>query len=74
MNLIQDPVILTPCTHVICKKCCGEKGDRCPQCQKQIKDKHGPSQLVRDITDKYQITKDALATFKKFSIRKISDV
>lgn len=65
MEVLSDPVLLVPCTHVICRGCAGDKQDnKCPQCSKTVKDRHGPSHLIKDIVDKFEVTRDAIQTFK----------
>ena len=56
-------MILSPCAHVVCKKCF-EANKKCPQCPKAVKDKLGPSDFVAELVNKYEITRDAINTFK----------
>lgn len=67
MNLLQDPIILVPCGHTICKKCL--KGDTCLECDKKFK-AQVPSKLIGDLVNKYQFNKDAIQTFKNESVWK----
>ena len=44
MSLLVEPVILSPCTHVVCKACVRDNGDKCcPQCSREFKKVLGPS-------------------------------
>ena len=61
MNLMQSPVVLTPCAHVVCKDC--SKVNECPQCKKNVK-MLLPCDLIRGLVDKFEVTKDAISTFK----------
>ena len=37
MNLLDDPVVLAPCSHIMCKKCVEPSKEKsCPQCQSKI--------------------------------------
>jgi len=63
MDLLRDPIVLAPCSHVVCQKCAGES-KKCPQCPKAIKERLGPCEMITDLVNKFEITKDALNTFK----------
>lgn len=58
MNLLQDPVIMVPCGHQLCKKCM-QGNDTCMECDKKVK-LTVPSKLIGDLVNKYQYKKDAI--------------
>ena len=68
MNLLQQPVVLAPCAHLLCKKC--SDGDRCPQCSRTIKDRLGPSDALADLANKFTFSRDAIHAFKNESFWK----
>lgn len=61
MNILTDPVILSPCAHAVCKDC--SKTDKCPQCSKDFK-KVLPCELIQGVVSKFELTKSAVDTFK----------
>lgn len=63
MNLFDSPVILNPCGHVMCKKCQVETKKSCAQCSREAKSVI-QSDLIKDMANKFAVTKDALETFK----------
>jgi hypothetical protein len=69
MNMLQQPVVLAPCAHVLCRDCSTSE-ERCPQCSRSIKDKLGPSDMLGDLVNKFTFSRDAIAAFKNESFWK----
>lgn len=62
MNLLDEPTLLLPCAHIVCKK--HSQDARCPQCSRAVKDRNPMTDgNMKDLVSKYEYTKDLLETF-----------
>ena len=66
MNLVSEPTVLAPCAHVLCATC-AKADSKCPQCSRTIKDRMGPSEMLADLVNKFQFSRDAINAFKNQS-------
>ena len=66
MQLLHDPCILTPCSHIICASC-AKSESKCPQCNKAIKErlttKETGQSTLKDLVQKYEYTKGLITNF-----------
>lgn len=68
MNLLNDPVVLVPCSHTFCKKCIAGKSI-CMECEKPVKGQI-PCKLLGDLVNKYEFKKDAIQIFRNEAVWK----
>ena len=69
MNMLDQPVVLAPCAHLLCKNCASGE-ERCPQCSRSIKDRLGPSDMLSDLVNKFTFSRDVINAFKNESFWK----